>query len=249
MPAMPPTPAVGPRRALLVAAVGVVVIGVALHFFWPLGVVLGLVMGVVIVLSLGRQQERAARAAPQADVFSVFAPLGVAAAGFPAPHAMPAARAPLAIGPAAPAAVVPEALEPAEPVATAVVAERPAAAPVQAGRSARTPVPSVRPAAARAVPAPVRDERGVRADLDRLKDELGDDYPDFARAARLVVSTQYASAARLQRDLQLPYSRARRLLADLESQHFVGPATGTLPRQVLLPKERLPEVEQLFAGV
>jgi DNA segregation ATPase FtsK/SpoIIIE-like protein len=89
----------------------------------------------------------------------------------------------------------------------------------------------------------------VRGDLDRLKVELGEDYRDFARAARLVVSTQYASAARLQRDLDLPYSRARRLLADLEQQHFVGPATGSLPRQVLLPKERLPEVEQLLAEV
>jgi DNA segregation ATPase FtsK/SpoIIIE-like protein len=88
---------------------------------------------------------------------------------------------------------------------------------------------------------------GVRAELERLKADLGDDYPDFARAARLVVSTQYASAARLQRDLQVPYSRARRLLTGLEQQHFVGPATGTLPRQVLLPKERLPEVERLFA--
>jgi hypothetical protein len=29
----------------------------------------------------------------------------------------------------------------------------------------------------------------------------------------------------------------------------VGPKTGSLPRQVLLPKERLPEVERLFAGV
>ncbi|MGT2427051.1 DNA translocase FtsK [Amnibacterium kyonggiense] len=89
----------------------------------------------------------------------------------------------------------------------------------------------------------------VRSDLERLKAELGDDYRDFARAARLVVSTQYASAARLQRDLALPYSRARRLLTDLEQQHFVGPATGSLPRQVLLPKERLPEVEQLLAEV
>jgi hypothetical protein len=86
----------------------------------------------------------------------------------------------------------------------------------------------------------------VRTDLEHLKEELGDDYRDFARAARLVVSTQYASAARLQRDLDLPYSRARRLLADLEQQHFVGPATGSLPRQVLMPKDRLPEVERLL---
>jgi DNA segregation ATPase FtsK/SpoIIIE-like protein len=92
-------------------------------------------------------------------------------------------------------------------------------------------------------------ESGVRGDLERLKAELGDAWPDFARAARLVVSTQYASAARLQRELQVPYSRARRILDGLEHEHFVGPKTGSLPRQVLLPKERLPEVERLFAGV
>jgi DNA segregation ATPase FtsK/SpoIIIE-like protein len=92
-------------------------------------------------------------------------------------------------------------------------------------------------------------ESDVRADLERLKRELGDAWPDFARAARLVVSTQYASAARLQRELHVPYSRARRILDGLEHEHFVGPRTGSLPRQVLLPKERLPEVERLFAEV
>ena len=86
-------------------------------------------------------------------------------------------------------------------------------------------------------------------DLSRMKEQLGDAYPDFARAAHLVVSTQYASAARLQRELALPYSRARRLLADLEEQHVVGPKTGSLPRQVLVPKESLPEVERLLADV
>ena len=93
------------------------------------------------------------------------------------------------------------------------------------------------------------EEDGVRRDLEHLKAGLGDVWPDFARAARLVVSTQYASAARLQRELQVPYSRARRILDDLESEHFVGPATGSLPRRVLLSKERLPEVERLFATV
>lgn len=93
------------------------------------------------------------------------------------------------------------------------------------------------------------EARTVVQDAAELKERLGADYPDFARAARLVVSTQYASAARLQRELDLPYARARRLLADLEQQHFVGPATASLPRQVLMPKERLPEVERLLAEV
>jgi hypothetical protein len=116
----------------------------------------------------------------------------------------------------------------------------PAVAPV-------APTPVVAEPAPEAAAAPVlRDE--VRARLSGLKSQLGDDYPDFARAARLVVETQYASAARLQRELQVPYSRARRLLTDLEQGHVVGPATGSLPRQVLMPKDRLPELEAALAS-
>ncbi len=105
--------------------------------------------------------------------------------------------------------------------------------------------PEPEPAGVPATPA-LRDP--IREQLTGLKAQLGDGYPDFARAARLVVETQYASAARLQRELQVPYSRARRILGDLEQRHVVGPATGSLPRQVLLPKERLPELEELLAA-
>lgn len=91
------------------------------------------------------------------------------------------------------------------------------------------------------------DDADVRAELQSLKGRLGDEYPDFARAATLVVDTQYASAARLQRDLHVPYARARRLLADLESQRFVGPATGPVARQVLLSRDHLSDLERLLA--
>jgi DNA segregation ATPase FtsK/SpoIIIE-like protein len=107
-------------------------------------------------------------------------------------------------------------------------------------RDVAVPVPA-------SAPVPVlRDE--IRSQLSGLKSQLGDDYPDLARAARLVVETQYASAARLQRELHVPYSRARRLLTDLEQRHVVGPATGSLPRQVLMPKDRLPELEAALAS-
>jgi DNA segregation ATPase FtsK/SpoIIIE-like protein len=113
-------------------------------------------------------------------------------------------------------------------------------------RDAALPAPAVREVPESA-PVPVlRDE--IRSELSGLKSQLGDDYPDFARAARLVVETQYASAARLQRELNVPYSRARRLLTDLEQRHVVGPATGSLPRQVLMPKDRLPELEAVLAS-
>ncbi|WP_375400429.1 DNA translocase FtsK [uncultured Amnibacterium sp.] len=91
------------------------------------------------------------------------------------------------------------------------------------------------------------EDADVRAELQSLKDRLGDGYPDFARAATLVVDTQYASASRLQRDLHVPYARARRLLTDLESQRFVGPATGPVARQVLLSRDHLSDLERLLA--
>jgi DNA segregation ATPase FtsK/SpoIIIE-like protein len=106
------------------------------------------------------------------------------------------------------------------------------------------PAPPAEPSPAEARPLP--DD--VRGRLRDLKAALGDDYPDFARAARLVVETQYASAARLQRELHVPYARARRLLTDLETQHLVGPSTGPVPRQVLMPKDRLPELERMLAA-
>ncbi|MGN6742847.1 MAG: DNA translocase FtsK [Amnibacterium sp.] len=120
-----------------------------------------------------------------------------------------------------------------------VVAGAPVAVP-----AAPAPAPVTAPASAAPIAPALRDE--VRDQLSGLKAQLGDDYPDFARAARLVVETQYASAARLKRELHVPYSRARRLLTDLEQQHFVGPATGSLPRQVLMPKDRLPELEEML---
>lgn len=204
---------------LLLAAVAVTAL--ALYVFWPVGVALGVALGAGAVLAVGARMQAADRM--QSTDADLAETLGIIAQ---APAPAHAEVRPVAL----PAAVAPAPLEPvlhAQPDVIYFTSDED---------------PDV------AEPREVVSET-VRGDLDRLKAELGDDYRDFARAARLVVSTQYASAARLQRDLDLPYSRARRLLSDLEARHFVGPATGSLPRQVLYPKERLPEVEQLLAEV
>lgn len=247
---------------LLLAAVGVT--AAVLYAYWPAGVAVGVALGAGAVLAIGSRMQVTERRQP-VDV-ELAATLGIAPAepveaaptveAAPAPAAAPA-KAPRIAVPAVPALQVqpdvlyftsdddPDSVEVREVVTAAndiiaVAEQQPApveSVPAEADADADVPVAA----------EPLPD--AVRADLERLKADLGDDYRDFARAARLVVSTQYASAARLQRDLDLPYSRARRLLSDLEQQHFVGPATGSLPRQVLLPKERLPEVEQLLAEV
>lgn len=214
---------------LLVAAVAVT--GFVLYAFWPAGVAVGLALGAGAVLAIGARMQVTERLQPVdadlAETLGIRPVRSVEPVAVAEPVAPKPVTAPIVIEPAL--HVQPDVLyftsddDPDVAEAREVVSETHGADPGSADP--------------------------VRADLEELKAALGDDYRDFARAARLVVSTQYASAARLQRDLDLPYSRARRLLADLEEQHFVGPATGSLPRQVLLPKERLPEVEQLLAEV
>lgn len=94
-------------------------------------------------------------------------------------------------------------------------------------------------------PLEAPDDGAVDA-VRALESELGDDFDFFRRAATLVVTEQYASAARLQRALGVSYPRARRLLSELEEQHLVAPADGTRPRTVLVGRDRLVDLERLF---
>jgi DNA segregation ATPase FtsK/SpoIIIE-like protein len=213
---------VRPAVAAVALFAAVAVTAYVLYLYWPAGVAVGLGVGIAGVLAVGARMQLSERAHP-ADT-ELESELGIGHDLFRAP-AEQVEQAPAAIAELEP--------EPAAPELH-----------VQGDVLYFTSDDDPDVAEPREV---LGDD--VRTDLEALKAELGDDYRDFARAARLVVETQYASAARLQRDLALPYSRARRLLTDLEQQHFVGPATGSLPRQVLMPKERLPEVERLLAEV
>jgi len=62
--------------------------------------------------------------------------------------------------------------------------------------------------------------------------------PLFADAVRLVCQHRKASASFFQRFLSVGYSRAARLLDDLEREGVVGPSNGSKPREVLV---RAPE--------
>ena len=220
---------VRPAVAAVALLAAVAVTGVVLYAYWPAGVAVGLALGAAAVVAVGARMQLTERLQPADE--ELAAQLGIL-------------REPAVV-------------EPVEPVAV----ETPAVVEVVPALHVQPDVlyftsdddPDVVEAREVVAAEPAAADPGradpVRADLEELKAALGEDYRDFARAARLVVSTQYASAARLQRDLDLPYSRARRLLADLEEQRFVGPATGSLPRQVLMPKDRLPEVERLLAEV
>ncbi|MCX7798322.1 MAG: DNA translocase FtsK [Melioribacter sp.] len=66
---------------------------------------------------------------------------------------------------------------------------------------------------------------------------LSDLDPMFEEAARLVVRHQQGSVSLLQRKLKLGYSRAARIVDQLEQAGIVGPAEGSKPREVIVENE------------
>ena len=71
---------------------------------------------------------------------------------------------------------------------------------------------------------------GGSADGDEDEDEL------FDEAVEVVVSSGQASVSMLQRRLKLGYSRAARLVDQMEERGIVGPFEGSKPRAVLITK-------------
>jgi len=66
------------------------------------------------------------------------------------------------------------------------------------------------------------------------KDDLD---PMFEDAARVIVRTQQGSVSLLQRKLKLGYSRAARIVDQLEDVGIVGPAEGSKAREVIIETE------------
>ncbi len=73
--------------------------------------------------------------------------------------------------------------------------------------------------------------------MDNNYDEL------LPSAIEVVVETGMASVSMLQRRLKLGYSRAARLVDQMEEKGVVGPFEGSKPRQVLISKEQWQEMQ------
>ena len=72
----------------------------------------------------------------------------------------------------------------------------------------------------------------------------GDDGDELLPAAvEVVLETGQASVSMLQRRLKLGYSRAARLVDQMEERGIVGPFEGSKPRQLLISKERWQEMQ------
>ncbi|NTW50820.1 MAG: DNA translocase FtsK, partial [Chlorobiales bacterium] len=88
------------------------------------------------------------------------------------------------------------------------------------------PVPDVKPSAGRSSGLD-SDDGDTADDVDKM----------FEEAARLVVRHQQGSVSLLQRRLKLGFSRASRIMDQLEANGIVGPPDGSKPREVLVETE------------
>jgi S-DNA-T family DNA segregation ATPase FtsK/SpoIIIE len=81
------------------------------------------------------------------------------------------------------------------------------------------------------LPSVFEKKRGVGASSNGSRDEF------FEEAAKIVVRHQQGSVSLLQRRLKVGYSRAARLIDELEAAGIVGPFDGSKAREVLVETE------------
>jgi len=79
---------------------------------------------------------------------------------------------------------------------------------------------------------------------DPLSDDEDADLDDlFPQAVAIVLDLGQASVSMLQRRLKLGYSRAARLVDQMEDRGIVGPFEGSKPRQLLLSRDQWDEIQ------
>jgi S-DNA-T family DNA segregation ATPase FtsK/SpoIIIE len=82
-----------------------------------------------------------------------------------------------------------------------------------------------------------KDAKKAAADDDEDEEDSGDLDELFNEAVEVVLDSKQASVSMLQRRLKLGYSRAARIVDQMEEQGVVGPFEGSKPRAVLLTRE------------
>jgi S-DNA-T family DNA segregation ATPase FtsK/SpoIIIE len=95
------------------------------------------------------------------------------------------------------------------------------------------------------LPTAVEEEEEIDNGGDYVN---GDQDPLFNEAMKLVITHQQGSASLLQRRLKVGYSRAGRLIDELEMAGIVGPSMGSKAREVLVGPEYLEHLGSLDDG-
>jgi S-DNA-T family DNA segregation ATPase FtsK/SpoIIIE len=78
-------------------------------------------------------------------------------------------------------------------------------------------------------------------DIPETSDEVEDELYD--EAVQLIAEMQTASVSMLQRRFRIGYTRAARLIDEMEARGIVGPYEGSKPRHVLVPKPDSEEIK------
>lgn len=87
---------------------------------------------------------------------------------------------------------------------------------------------------------------GKNGDSAGGKEELHSDYDELLpQAVDVVLEAKQASVSMLQRRLKLGYSRAARIVDQMEEIGVVGPFEGSKPRQILITREQWMEMQSI----
>ena len=86
-------------------------------------------------------------------------------------------------------------------------------------------------------------DKGNKGGSEPAESDAGDYDELLPNAIEVVVETGMASVSMLQRRLKLGYSRAARLVDQMEEKGVVGPFEGSKPRQVLITKAQWQEMQ------
>ena len=89
---------------------------------------------------------------------------------------------------------------------------------------------------------------GSSAPAAGADDDHGDEDELLPAAVEVVLETGQASVSMLQRRLKLGYSRAARLVDQMEDRGIVGPFEGSKPRQLLITREKWQELQMSQGG-
>nr|QGT51117.1 hypothetical protein Firmicute1046_1930 [uncultured Firmicutes bacterium] len=92
-----------------------------------------------------------------------------------------------------------------------------------------------------------KEHEQMEAEPDETRSASGDVDALFFKAAELAVDSGQASVAMLQRRFKIGYQRAARIIDQLEEKRVIGPYEGTKPRQVLLSRQELLEMQMNHA--
>jgi DNA segregation ATPase FtsK/SpoIIIE, S-DNA-T family len=80
------------------------------------------------------------------------------------------------------------------------------------------------------------------------EDDDGDEDPLLDQAMEIVVRSGLGSTSMLQSKMKVGFSRARRIMDQLEERGVVGPSEGSKPRDVLMTVEELQQLRGREAG-